>query len=258
VCSCDTGYAGDFCDACASDYHFDNGLCVLTTFKAHLQHFGISDGAAGVEIRVLDNQTGLDLGISETTDPTGWVRFSEDLPGDANGLVGFRAVGAVISGSTYIDTYQFNILGTALEERLWVFDETTYLGAPLIAGITKQDGTYGLDPGTSMLAGVVYFVDANGTQNHVGCATVRTDPESGQVRYFGDNGMPTTLDTRSTTNPQVAYYLAANITPGSVTVRAYVDGTEIGTTSLHAYADSVSIVNIGTTTATDPEPAACQ
>ncbi|HOX46015.1 MAG TPA: hypothetical protein PK668_20600 [Myxococcota bacterium] len=228
------------------------------TFKAYLQHFGGDDKVAGIEIRALDNETGTDLGISATTDATGWVTFSEDLPGDAAGLVGFRSVGAVISGSTYVDTYQFNILGTALEEKLWVVDETTYLGAPMMAGITKQDGTFGLDPDTAVLAGGIYFVEANGTENHIGCATARTDPESGQVRYFGDNGMPTTLDSRDTTNPIIAYYLVANITPGRVTARAYVDGTEIGSTGLHVYANAVSISNIYAETATDPEPAACE
>ncbi len=228
------------------------------TFKGYLQHFGGDDKVALIEIRVLDNQTGADVGISSRTDATGWVTFSEDLPGDAEGLVGFRAVGTTVSGATYIDTYQFNIAGDAIGEKLWVVDETTYLGAPQMAGITKQDGSFGLDPGTAVLAGGVYFVEADGVENHIGCATAKTDPESGQVRYFGNNGLPTTLDSRATTNPLVAYYLVANITPGQVTARAYMDGTEIGATRLHVYADAVSISNIYATTATDPEPAGCQ
>ena len=229
------------------------------TFKAYLQHFGGDDWVANVEIRALDNQTGNELGITTSSYGEGWLEFTEALPGDADGLVGFRAVGGTIDGTAYVDTYQFNIPASALDERLWVVDETTYLGAPLMAGVMKEDGvTPGLDPGTAVLAGGVYFEEANGLENHIGCATAEMDPVGGQVRYFGDNGLPTTLATRDTTNPLVAYYLVANIDPGRVTARAYVDAQEIGSTSLHIYADAVSISNIYATTATDPEPADCQ
>jgi hypothetical protein len=231
-------------------------------FRAYLQHFGGDDLVAAVEIRALDNQTGADLGISATTDATGWVTFDQELPADANGEVGFRSVGALVGAATYIDTYQFNIQADALDERLWVVDQPTYQGAPLMAGVTKQDGTPGLDPGTAVIAGGIYWVDANDpdeVENHIGCATAKTDPESGQVRYFGDNGLPTTIASRPDTNPLVAYYLVANATPGKVTVRAYMDQDEIGSTSLHTYADAVSISNIyADGTQPDPEPADCQ
>jgi hypothetical protein len=228
------------------------------TFKAYMQNFGGDDKVAGVEVRVLDNLTGADLGISERTDATGWVSFYDALPGDANSLVGFRSVGGRAGNANYVDTYQFNIKNDELEERLWIVSETTYLGAPLMAGVTKEDGNPGLDPGKAVLAGGIYFVEADGWENHIGCATARTDPDSGQVRYFGNNGLPTTLETRSTTNPLVAYYLVANTAPGPVTVRAFMDGTEIGSTRLHLFADAVAISNIYATTAADPEPVGCQ
>jgi hypothetical protein len=232
------------------------------TFKAYVQHFGGDDWVANVEIRVLDNQTGNELGITGDSDLEGWITFSEALPSDADGLVGFRAVGGSIDGTSFVDTYNFNIDANALDERLWLVDLTTYDGAPLMAGVTKEDGSIGLDPGTAVLAGGVYFVEENGLENHIGCATAKLDPESGQVRYFGSNGTPTTLASRSTTNPLVAYYLVANIAPGKVTARAYIDDQEIGSTGLHVFADAVSISNIYAEGASeggsDPEPADCE
>jgi len=229
------------------------------TFKAYLQHFGGDDWVGGIAIQVLDNDTGDEIGISSTSDAEGYVTFTEALPGT---LCGFRAVGGDVGGATYVDTYQFNIACAALDERLWVVDETTYVGVPLSAGITKQDGTFGLDPGTAVLAGGIYFEEESGVENHIGCATAATDPEDGQVRYFGDNGLPTTLDVRDTTNPLVAYYVVANLTPGPTLVKAFLEGEEIGSTSLHVYADAVSISNIYSVSAaeggTDPEPADCE
>ncbi len=232
------------------------------TFKAYLQHFGGDDWVGGIQIEVLDNDTGDEVGISATSDAEGYVTFTEALPGT---LCGFRAVGSEVGGAMYVDTYQFNIDCAALDERLWVVDETTYLGVPLMAGITKNDGTPGLEPGTAVLAGGIYFEEGEEpsiVENHIGCATAATDPEDGQVRYFGDNGLPTTLDARDSTNPLVAYYVVANLAPGSTLVKAFVDGTEIGSTSLHVYADAVSISNIYSQPeaegGTDPEPAGCE
>ena len=108
------------------------------------------------------------------------------------------------------------------------------------------------------MAGGLYFVEADDTENHIGCATVKANPEDGEVRYFGSNGNPTTLTNRSTTNPLVAYFIIANMEPGKKVVEAYIDTENIGQTDLFVFADAISISNIYTDKATDPEPPNCE
>lgn len=218
-----------------------------SSFKAYIQHFGGDDLVDGLEVEALDNETGDGLGITVTSDATGWVTFDwgDTQVGDK---VGFLC--KAVPGDWH-DTYQFDLDSTAQDERLWAVDETTYAGAPLMAGLT-------IEAGKAIMAGGLYFVEADGTENHIGCATVKTNPEDGEVRYFGDNGMPAPLTTRDTTNPLVAYFLIANMNPGTKTVEAYVDTEMIGQTDLHVYADAISISNIYTDKATDPEPSDCQ
>ncbi len=218
-----------------------------STFKAYIQHFGGDDLVDGLEVEALDNTTGDSLGLTATSDATGWVTFAW---GDTqvDDKVGFLC--KAVPGDWH-DTYQFDLDSSAQDERLWAVDETTYSGAPLMAGLT-------IEAGKAIMAGGLYFVEADGTENHIGCATVKTNPEDGEVRYFGDNGMPAPLTTRETTNPLVAYFLIANMNPGTKVAEAYVDTEKIGQTDLHVYADAISISNIYTDKATDPEPTDCQ
>jgi hypothetical protein len=216
-----------------------------TSFKAKMQHFGGEDLVPNIEVRALNNTSGAELGITATTDAAGWVTF-EGLP---EGNVGFRSVAD--ANQTFVDTYQFNIDSKAQDERLWIVDQTTYLGAPLMAGLT-------LTPGKAVVAGGVYWVNATDEEETVGCATVKADPESGDVRYFGDNGMPTTIDQRSNTNPLVSYYLIANLNPGASMVKGFLDAAEKGSTALVTFGDAISISNIYFEGAANPTPAACQ
>jgi len=235
---CSTCPNGKFCN--------DTGKCI-GEFNAYIQHFGGDDYVSGLVVEALDNTTGNSLGITATSDAAGWVTFGwgDTQVGDK---VGFLC--KAVPGDWH-DTYQFNIDSTSHDARLWAVDETTYSGAPLYAGLT-------IEAGKAMMTGGLYFVEANGTENHIGCATVKTNPEDGDVRYFGDNGMPAPLATRDTTNPLVAYFLIANMNPGSKVAEAYVDTEKIGETTFHVYADAMTITNIYTDNATDPEPDYCQ
>ncbi|HUU01681.1 MAG TPA: hypothetical protein VM425_09590 [Myxococcota bacterium] len=217
------------------------------SFRAYIQHFGGDDLVDGLDVEALDNTTGDSLGITAKSDATGWVTF-EWGDTQVGAEVGFLC--KAVPGDWH-DTYQFNIDSAAQDERLWAVDETTYSGAPLMAGLT-------ITPGKAIMAGGLYFVEADGTENHIGCATVKTNPEDGEVRYFGDNGMPAPLATRDTTNPLVAYFLIANMNPGTKVTEAYIDADKLGQTDLHVYADAISISNIYTDKAIDPEPANCQ
>ena len=216
-------------------------------FRAYIQNFAGDDLVGGLEIEALSNETGDSLGITATSDGTGWVAFDwgDTEVGDK---VGFLVKG--VPGDWH-DTYQFDLDSDAQEERLWAVDETTYTGAPLAAGLVVEDGK-------AILAGGMYFVETDGTENHLGCATVKANPEDGDIRYFNDGGYPTTLETRDTTNPLVAYFLIANLEPGEKTVEGFVEGEKIGETDLFVYADAISISNIYADTAEDPEPAGCE
>jgi hypothetical protein len=220
------------------------------TFKAYIQHFGGDDYVNGMEVEALSNSTGDSLGITATSDATGWVTFNwGEIAVEPK--VGFLCKG--VAGD-WRDTYQFDIDSEAQDERLWALDETTWVGAPLMAGIT-------MIPGKALVAGGVYWEDK--TQDmlevHLGCATVKANPEDGDVRYFGDNGMPTTLELRENTNPLVAYYVVANMTPGAQLIEAFVDTTKIGETDLFVYGDAVSISNIyADPDQPNPMPTACE
>jgi hypothetical protein len=213
-------------------------------FKAYIQHFGGDDLVPSMNVEAIDNETGQLLGISAKSDASGWVKFN-GLPA---GKVGFLCKG--VPGD-WVDTYQFNLDSDAQDERLWAVDYTTYTGVPLMAGLVLEDGK-------AILAGGVYWVNAQDEEEHIGCATVKANPESGDVRYFDDNGMPTKLEFRENTNPLVAYYVIANMDPGKADIEAYVDTQKIGTTQLHTYADSIAISNVYADTTSNPMPAGCQ
>ncbi|MBW1807659.1 MAG: hypothetical protein JRJ87_05645 [Deltaproteobacteria bacterium] len=224
-----------------------NGDPEEKTFKAYIQHFGGDDYVSGLEVEALSNETGDSLGITAKSDGTGWVTFNwgEIQVADKVGFLSKEEVG------NWVNTYQFNIDSNAQAERLWAVDQTTYVGAPAYAGLTVEDGK-------AIMAGGLYFVEADDTENHIGCADVKANPEDGEVRYFADNGNPTTLAVRDTTNPLVAYFIIANMEPGKQVVEAYIDTEKIGQTDLFVYADSISISNIYTDKATDPEPSNCE
>jgi hypothetical protein len=213
-------------------------------FKAYIEHFGGTDRVSGMEVRAIDNNTGQELGINSTSDSSGWVAF-DGLPA---GDVGFRSVG--VPGD-WVDTYQFNIDSTAQDERLWAVDQTTYVGVPLMAGITMIDGK-------AIVAGAVYWVNASDEEEPVGCVTVDSVPVSPDVRYMGENGMPTLITEQPDTHPLWGRFVIANLDPGQATITSYDGTTVLGSTSLFTYADSIAISNIYHEGTSNPTPAGCQ
>ena len=213
-------------------------------FRAYIEHFGGDDLVGGMEVRAIDNNTGQELGINETSDASGWVAF-DGLPA---GKVGFLCVG--VPGD-WVDTYQFNIDSDAQDENLFAVDHTTYVGVPVMAGITLEDGK-------AIVAGAVYWVNAAGEEEPVGCADVSSDPTTPDVRYMGENGMPTLITEQEKTHPLWGRFVVANLAPGSATTTASVDGTDIGNTTLFTYADSIAISNIYHEGTSNPTPAGCQ
>jgi hypothetical protein len=213
-------------------------------FRAYIEHFGGDDLVGGMEVRAIDNNTGLELGINETSDASGWVAFDELPAGD----VGFLCVG--VPGD-WVDTYQFNIDSSAQEERLWAVDHTTYVGVPAMAGIVLEDGK-------AIVAGAVYWVNAADEEEPVGCVTVDSVPTTPDVRYMGENGMPTLITEQAETHHLWGRFVVANLEPGSASTTAYDGTTALGSTSLFTYADSIAISNIYHEGTSNPTPAGCQ
>lgn len=240
----DTNTAGDGAggDTAVADKSFTG---ILIDFKSKTQ-------IAGATVTVLDNDTGEPMKdaagvVMETTSgAAGEVAFT--FPGTLD-KVGFLAV---LDGQK--DTYQFQLPADGVEETLWSVDTQTYVGAPALAGVA-QEATLGV------LAGGIYYVNADGEEEAIGCATADTDPAGGEVRYFGASGLPTTLDKQPSVNPAIPYYLIANIPVGKTTIKAFdSEGNEIGDTFIHSVAGAICIGNIyaNDTVTTNPTPATCQ
>jgi len=219
------------------------GLCLDFESKAPVP---------GCKILALDNDTGEPLpGKEDIAGGDGLVMFN-GLP---EGYVGFKAVG--VHGESE-DTYSFNFFHNDQRRKIYLVSYNTVAAGTALAEIEW-------DRSKGVAAGSVYWYDGEilGDGEEIGCATVKTDPPSGDERYFNDGGMPTTLDKRSNTNPNNSYYLYANIDPGTVTVRGYMEGVEFGNSTFLMFANAICIsdiyVNPDNSDFTDnPTPAGCQ
>lgn len=210
----------------------------VANFRGFVIDFKSKVKLDGVKVYVLDNETGEKLSDVPvgTTDGTGYLEFTIPVPEGAGKdfKVGFLCEGVEDES---VDTYQFNIGAFERDERLWLVDATTYMVAPLAAGVT-------LDPGTTVVAGGVYWVNAQDKEEIVDCATVNTDTGDADVRYFADNGMPADLPVRDSINPLNGFFIIANIDPGVVNVEGYMGAEKFGSTRLVAKPDSICISNI--------------
>jgi hypothetical protein len=223
---------------------------ILGSFASSRGDDGLpAEPVSGITVKALDNETGDELGKETKSDAKGYVVF-DGLPA---GKVGFMAVG--VTGDL-VDTYQFEIDSDSQDEVLWVVDFNTYTAAPALAAVT-------IDPSKGIAAGAIYWKDTAECEYPIGCATVKTDPESGEVRYFGDNDMPTKTKAddaengRDDVNPLNGYYLVANIDPGPVAVNAYMGTDLLGSTNFVVFADSICIGNIYPEAASNPQPDTC-
>jgi hypothetical protein len=226
-----------------------------TNFKATLQ-----DPTALVaintahDILVLDNETGEELG-KQAKSGTGGAFTIEDMP---DGKVGFLVKG--IAPDT-IDTYQFNIDARAQDEDIWVVAKSTATLVPNLASFTA-------DKTKASISGAVYWINAKGEEEKVGCATVEFagSGDAADIRYFSDANLPTTIALRSSTNLLNGRYFVGNAPTGMQSVKAIVGGKELGSTALPLFAredssdgeDNVSISNIYVEADENPTPADCK
>jgi hypothetical protein len=242
-------FCGQSCGLCATDSLCKEGQCILAGFSAQVGrlfwHYPTDPFLApNVEIRALDNTSGAELGINAFSDPNAWVAF-EELP---DGPVGFKAVG--VPGE-FVDTYQYDFASDAIGERLWIVNEAFYVNDPLTAEATHSAGK-------AMILGSLTWLNAEGGDEGVGCATIEMSPNVGDVRYFNDVSHALPIDVLDHTNSLVPYFMITNAEPGLVTVRAIMASAEVGSTQVMCFADSVCIADIFLDGASNPTPEWCE
>ena len=193
---------------------------------------------SGVTVELFNNATGKGTGTAQVSDADGYVTFTDLEKGR---LYGFKC-----TLGNYKDTFVWNIeAGIVAEETLWIVPNTVYQMALGLAGLTQ-------DAGKSMVAGAVYWVEDNGDEAGIGCATVTSQPATEDIRYMAEgNGLPTTLENQAVTGcPDTqgnGRFVAANLPAGVITISATSEGdVHLGSTALWSVADSVAISNIYT------------
>lgn len=270
------GDDGDTDTTPANDVVADNGTDDVASdapapkkqFSGILIDFQTRKGLAGAKLYVLDNATGKETGEvltssgAETpaTDDDGIVTAEFDGAIDKVGFV------ARLEGQK--DTYQLHLPADGQNETLWSVSNGTYVAAPALAGIS-------IDPTKGILAGGLYFRDAAGEEEGVGCGTIRVlegvgDPDTfaeANIRYMNSAGLPTTLANQDSINPEVPFFIIGNIPVSKdgegndlpVTVTAKMGETAIGDTYVFSKADAIFIGNIFTYAAVtaNPMPAGC-
>ena len=236
---------------CPSGWSVEGYGCVYngptTTLSGDLIEFGSDTGVEGARVQAYDNSVGVAIPVCADSGAGGAVSLS-GIPADITAYKG--KIGLKASKDAYKDTYQFGLALGAVDETLWIVTEILYAAAPTMAGLVV-DSTKGV------VAGAVYFINELDEEEEVGCATVNSDM-GGDIRYFNDEGLPTTIANREDTNPSNGYFIAANVSVGSTEITASVDAVEVGSVSIYSFADSICINNIYVTGLTNPEPPDCE
>lgn len=257
--ACDSSSGGDT-DAVVTDTPTDTAQ---GSFLGQLVDFKSKTGRKGIDLVVLNNDTGLPL---EGFEP---FKSGEDglfeLPLPPKMLVGFQATGQEDTSSgipmKFHKTYQFNIPSDAQGKRVYAVNEVTYMTAPATAGIV-------VDKTKGILAGTIYFTDpATGTEEFVGCGTVTAIPAdggdpAGVVRYFDPNndlpGVPSKAPTTTTGKEGTSRYIIGNLPEGKWKILVQIGGVDFKAfiraptaaepnppeVVLYAYPDSIAISNI--------------
>ncbi|RLB58389.1 MAG: hypothetical protein DRI34_04960 [Deltaproteobacteria bacterium] len=224
-------------------------------FKATVKDRMSRTPMGGITVTAVDNSTGQPLaGFEEVSEPDGSITF-EGLPGEKVGFLCHEVPGE------HVDTYQFNISTTAQDEELWLVDLGTYQMAPALGGVT-------LDTSKGVVAGSIYWVNAQGEEEPIGCAQVVDEPATGAVRYFGGNELPVKptaddpVNGRDSTHPNNGLFLIANMEPGPVTMKIVINGEEKGSVDVVTFGaeNTLLISNIYADDAltANPTPADCQ
>ena len=213
-------------------------------------------------VRALDNTTGMALPGKETmNDGSANVAFA-DLP---NPEVGFMVKGVKDQA---IDTYTFNVESNSQAKLLRIVAKSSVLTVKTVANVT-------LNPALGDLAGAVYWKNASGVEEPVGCATVAIDDGQGEIRYFASNNLPTTnvalpaapnLEVRTATNKLNGKFFITGTALARHTITVMLNGMAIGSASLPSFAgtastdgeNAISLTDILVEGSANPTPADCK
>ena len=221
-------------------------------FIGMVEGFGMNGQLVSeVTVELFDNETGEGTGTIQVSDADGYVTF----PGLEKGkLYGFKC-----TLDNYKTTFVWNIeAGLEAEETIWIVPNTVFQMALGLAGLTQDDKK-------SVVAGAVYWLEDNGDETGIGCATVTSEPATEDIRYMAEgNGLPTTLENQSATGCSNTEgngrYVAGNLPPGQVTLTAVSEaGDVIGSTTLWSIKGSIAVSNIypDDTVTKNPTPGDC-
>lgn len=96
------------------------------------------------------------------------------------------------------------------------------------AEVVEATAMFTADEGASAIVGAVYEGTGPGDRLPVGCVTVELagDPQNDTVRYFGDQDLPNTTSTQTSTINGRFY--VGNASPGEHTIHVISDGAVIG------------------------------
>ncbi len=219
-----------------TDIETDHDPDTNMDFGGKLAAFGSNElPVPDIYVVALENDSAYEIPDMMTqSGPEGSVFFS-GLPGNSNGLVGFKAIGKPLE---YVDTYQFNIPEAGQNQTLWVVPFATFKAAPLIAGIT-------VNAAKAIAMGGVYWMAPNESRDPVGCAVVETVSSIGTIRYFGNNNLPATIEEQPNINPDNGMWIAANLKPGLVTIQVKVGPEIVGTTTFHGFpGEAITLADI--------------
>ncbi|MCU0661784.1 MAG: hypothetical protein MUC50_05595 [Myxococcota bacterium] len=209
--------------------------------------FGSDTPVPNMKVILLDNDTAELLAMPEQTSGSDGRLCISGLPEGKR--VGLKVVG--VPGQ-FVDTYQFNIRTDAQNEKIWIMSKSTFTASPKMAQVT-------VDPTKGIAAGGGYWLDKDRKEYPVECGTIEPLTGEADIRYFNDQGLPAPANLATSLNRANGYWVAANMTPGKVTLQLMVDGVAVGSTTFFAYpGEAISFGNIEVDPEYTENPGKCE
>lgn len=193
------------------------------TFTGVVQDLVTDDPVPDMPISALDNNDLSDLGITATSGADGTFTLE--------GIEAEEFCVKVGKTEDRIDSVTCNVPS----DQQGRFVVSTELSVAVgINGLLYPDEDPNPDlPGAS---GGVYFIDGNGDEVPIDCATVEVEnPREGSGMFYFKDGLP---NKEATHTDITGRFLSTKLDAGPTTVVAYIDGAEVGRTTLPLLAPS--------------------
>ncbi len=253
-------YCYDLCQevTCAENAYCERGICTCydgfigdpdveclprEDFVATIVDYGSATPVGELQVDVYERMTSESvLEMPVYADESGRVVVTYYIPDDYLPELYYAKMDYLVYGDdSHVDTYQFAYPALAEEETLWVVSNTTFQASPAVAGLTAETGA-------NHVFGMLLWQDEQGEEHPVGCAKIGIFTENHtftpEVRYFGDNGLPTQLANQDSINNNHAGFLIANVPPGEAEIQVLIEDTELYRFSILARADTATVAHI--------------